>query len=203
MIQKGSSKWVEVWGAEQVQNQILKGLLAFTIALSAVLAIALAVVSLRAPVVVAVSDGKTSVLRPMAASDERVQEEIRRIVTDYVRIHHNWNWQNVNSQLTAASRFVARDFSDEFLRANSTQAKIAKDKKLSQRLYIADLSLDSQQRSVLVQADRILVVEGLRATNPMTLKVSYELGPRTESNPEGVYITAEQLVTDTPAQGAK
>ena len=47
-----------------------------------------------------------------------------------------------------------------------------------------------------VTGDRILLVEGLRATNPMTLEVSYDDGPRTETNPSGIYVTAEKLISD-------
>ena len=47
-----------------------------------------------------------------------------------------------------------------------------------------------------LSGDRILVVDGLRATNPMALEIGFRLNSRTTSNPEGIYVTSEKLITN-------
>jgi hypothetical protein len=72
---------------------------------------------------------------------------------------------------------------------------MAKEKKVSQRFYISESKFDLKAKAVTVSGDRILVVEGLRATSPLVIQVEYDFGPRTEENPEGVYIVGEKLVS--------
>lgn len=195
MIGKISSKWVEVWGAEQIQNQILKGLLVFFLVLCAVESIVLCILALRSPIIVAVTPDHSSVLAIAPATDVLKKEEIRRVVTAYSKAHHSWDWQSVDAQLSTAARMVAPEFTGQFRHANAAQSKIAKEKKLSQKFYISELvSSDKEPQTMIITGDRILVVEGLRATNSMTLQVKYAFGPRTEENPEGIYITSEELI---------
>lgn len=200
MIRKVSSKWVEVWGAEQIQNQILKGLLAFMVVLCAVQTMVVCLLALRSPVLIAVTNDKTQALAVVPPNDELLNAEIHRVLTVYAQRHHTWDWQNIDSRMSEASKMVASGYSDQFLQANAAQAKLAKEKKLSQTLYVTDLVLDLKGQTATLKADRIIVVEGLRAANPMTLRIGFEMGTRTAANPEGIYIKSEELVSEAPAK---
>lgn len=194
MLRKVSSKWVEVWGAEQIQNQILKGLLTLCIALLVAQTIAVCFLSLRPPVLIGVTHDKSQVLAVTPPGEELLASEVNRVVKAYIELHHSWNWETVDEHLENASKLVGVQFRDKFLQANAAQAKIAKDKKLSQTVYVSKIDLDPKQQSATVHAERVIVVEGLRAASPITVRVGYEMAARTSANPEGIYITSEDLV---------
>lgn len=200
MIKNVSSKWIQVWGAEQIQNQILKGLLAFVLILCAVQTTIVCILALKAPTLIAVTNDSTQVLAVVPPNEELLLKEIRRTLTEYAQLHHTWDWQTVDGRMIGASKMVASEYSEQFLRANASQAKLAKEKKLSQTLYVSDLTVDLKEGTATLKADRIIIVEGLRAANPMVLKIGFELGARTLNNPEGVYVTSEDLVTVQAAQ---
>ena len=46
-----------------------------------------------------------------------------------------------------------------------------------------------------ITGDRILIVDGLRATQPMTFRFNFIFRNRTLDNPEGIYITSENLIS--------
>ncbi len=198
MIRKIERKWFEVWGNEIAQNEFLKGLLAFLIALTAVQSVAILILGLRGPKVVAVTPTQSVYLKVEPPSDELFSSEVVRVVKDYIQKHHNWDYQQIEKTQNEAAKLVGNDFQKAFLKANSEQIRIAKEKKLTQRFYLASEPIaDFKSKTVKISGDRIIVVEGLRAANPIKLEISYEAGPRTETNPSGIYITAEKLLSDT------
>lgn len=194
MIRNIQRTWFEVWGNETAQNEILKGLLLFTLVLCAVQSVCLVTLALRKPFVVAVSTSATRALIPIPAETELLDGEIRRVVTQYAKNHHEWNYSNIESQMREAAKLVHPDFEKQFNKANVDQIRIAKDKKVAQKFYIDDVTINKDTKLARITGERILNIEGLRATNPMAVEVGFAVGPRTLSNPEGVYITSEKLV---------
>ncbi len=195
MIRNVERTWFEVWGNETAQNQILKGLLLVTLALCAIQAIAITCLGLRKPVLIAVSSAETRVLVPSAPNEEILNAEIKRVLSTYLSAHHNWEWAKIHASFEAAARYIGSDFRKRFFEANREQERIAAEKKISQLFYISDLQLDLKSKVATVRGDRILVIENLRAANPMTLELTFDYGPRTVQNPEGIYVTAEKLVS--------
>lgn len=196
MIRSTKRTWFEVWGTETAQNRFLKGLVAFLIALCGIEALAVAALGLRGPVIFAVSEAESRKLEQKPPRKELLEIETRRVVSAYLRQHHNWEWSDIEAVFQATSWLVAPDFAPKFLQANAAQLKIAKEKKLSQRFHFdpSKIAIDAGTKTARVTGDRILIVEGLRATNPMTLEVGFDFGNRTEANPEGIYIVSEELI---------
>ena len=177
MIRNVKRAWFEVWGTEEAQNRFLKVLLGYFFALSCVLSIVVLILTITPP------------------PADLLEAEVRRAVQGYVSAHHNWEWGKIDEAFQAASRFVHPDFTKKFLAANEAQARVAKEKRVSQRFYVSSARFDQKAKTGTVSGDRILLVEGLRAANPLTLEIEYDFGPRTEANPEGVYITGEKLLS--------
>ncbi len=202
MIRNIKRTWFEVWGAEEAQNRFLKALLVFFITLCCTECIALVILAVRKLPVVAVSATESRVLTIIPPKAEFLESEVKRAVTNYMTAHYNWEWTKIDDAFREASRFVHPDFTKKFLVANDAQIRVTKEKKVSQRFYISESKFDLKAKAVTVTGDRILLVEGLRATNPLIVQVEYDFGPRIETNPEGVYIVGEKLIS-APEGGAR
>jgi hypothetical protein len=197
MIRNVERTWFEVWGNETAQNQILKGLLLVTFALCAIQAIAITCLGLRKPVLIAISSAETRILAPTPPNQELLSAEIKRVISTYLTTHHNWDWSKIHASFEAAANYVGSDFRKKYFEANRDQERIAAEKRISQLFYISDLQLDLKSKTATVHGDRILVIESLRAANPMTFEVAFDYGPRSVQNPEGIYVTAEKLINQS------
>jgi hypothetical protein len=194
MIQRSKQAWFEVWGNEVAQNRFLKYLVVVLSAVSAVFAIALTLVALRPPQVFAVSSVESGALRAAPVPKEYLEAEAKRVVTEYLQKRHSWEPRSVQASIGKASRFVDESFRKAFLQANDSQIRIAIEKKITQKFYVSAISVDLEKGTSSVSGDRLLTVDGFRAVNTLSFELKLRFGERTETNPEGVYITAEQLV---------
>lgn len=195
MIRNIKRTWFEVWGTEEAQNRFLKAVLVFLVTLCCTEAVTLMILALRKPPVIAVSTTESRILTVIPPNAELLESEVRRAVNGYLTAHYNWEWIKIDEAFKTASKFVHPDFSKKFLAANETQARVAREKKVSQRFYISESKFNLKEKTVSVTGDRILIVERLRATNPLSMVVEYDFGPRTEMNPEGVYIVGEKVLS--------
>ncbi len=195
MIKNIQRTWFEVWGDEAAQNQILKGLTALLVALVIIQSVALVILSLRKPVLIAVSGSETKVLAAVPPNAEILEQETRRIITAYIKARHTWEWNQIEAHLKEAARYVDSDFEKGFRKATAEQVRIAKEKKISQVFYPTNVAINLESKTAKITGDRILMIDGLRATNPMTVEVSFRLNQRNSANPEGVYVTSENLIT--------
>jgi len=194
MILKARQKWFEVWGNEVAQNEILKYLLLIFCVANLVLTISLTVLALRSPPIFAVSSIDSGMLRADPPPKEYLEREAKRVVTAYLEMRHNWDSGTIQTSIGGASRFVDSSFRKAFLQANASQIKIATEKRISQRFYVRQVSVNLQKDVASVSGDRILTVDGFKAVSSLSFNLKIRLGDRTEQNPEGVYITSEQLV---------
>lgn len=194
MILKARQKWFEVWGNEVAQNEILKYLLLIFCVANLVLTISLTVLALRSPPIFAVSSIDTGMLRADPPPKEYLEREAKRVITSYLEMRHNWDSGTIQNSIGSASRFVDSSFRKSFLQANASQIKIATEKRISQRFYVRQVSVDLQKGVSTVSGDRILTVDGFKAVSTLSFNLKIRLGDRTEQNPEGVYVTSEQLV---------
>jgi len=198
MIRNVKRTWFEVWGEAQAQNQILKGLVALLLLASSAQTVALVILSLRKPILIAVTEDKTQVLTVTPPGDKLLEAEVRRAVSGYVTSHYNWDYAQVDAAFDLAAKYVAPEFAKQFSQANAQQIKVAKKKKVSQKFYFSDPTVDIASRHVKIDGNRILLVEGLRAASALTLDVEFDYGKRTALNPEGIYITGETLIPQHP-----
>ena len=200
MIRNIQRTWFEVWGTEEAQNRFLKAILVFFISLSITQSVALVILALRKPPIFAVSQTESRILTVTPPRPELLAAEVKRVVTGYVSARYAWESEKIENTFNIAAKYVAPDFIKRFLSANQDQIRVAKEKKISQRFYIADLNVDLSGKTVRITGDRILLVDGLRATSPLTIEVQFDYAARTETNPEGVYVIGEK-VTSADAQG--
>jgi hypothetical protein len=56
-----------------------------------------------------------------------------------------------------------------------------------------DPKIDLKDKKAVVSVERILIVNGIRASGQMTFEIGFTFGDRTPTNPEGVYVTSEKL----------
>lgn len=197
MIRNIQRTWFEIWGTETAQNQFLKGLLAFFMVIFGIETAALVTLAMRRPLVLGLSSDQTKVLVVEPPKQELLEAEIKRTTKGYLEAHYHWTFSTIEENFKIASKHVAPQFEKAFLAANQEQLKFAKEKKLSQRFFVSETKLDLKTKRVTVEAERILVVEGLRAANLTTIEVQFDYGARTETNPEGIYVTSEKLISKT------
>ena len=196
MIKNIHRTWFEVWGDETAQNKVLKGLNALLVTLVAIQSVALVTLSLRKPVLIAVSSSESKVIKTQFPNEELIEQEVRRIVSSYSKARHNWEWNQIESRLNEAVRYVDKDFYKTFKRATNEQVKIAMEKKISQVFYASEVTVDLDAKTATITGDRILTIDGLRAANSMKVAIGFRLNSRSSNNPEGVYITSEKLITN-------
>jgi hypothetical protein len=194
MIRDISRKYYEIWGNEEAQNSFLKGLLVVLASLFFIQSIALTILALRKPDIIAVSETETAILTKAPPSDVLLETELKRIVSRYALAHYYWDVATIDEAHRQAAHYVASSFQKSFVEANAQQVKIAKEKKLSQKVYVSNITDDPQALTARVTLDRILQVDGLRVATPLVLDLTLQSGPRTNTNPEGLYITGEKIV---------
>lgn len=196
MTQSTHRRWFEVWGSEEAQNHFLKGLLLFFGVLCTVEGAALAVLGSRKPVVFAVTPGDTRPLRDELPVSELLEQEVRRTATAFLAARYTWEWGNIEGKISLAAKFVAPESLKTFLAELRQQAKAAREKRISQRLHVTELSIDLKAKSIRAAGDRILSIGGLKVASSLEVELKYELGLRTEANPSGVYIAGEVVTGD-------
>ena len=200
MIRSVQRPWFEVWGSEEAQNRILKGFLVLMTALSVAEAIALTIISTRPPVLISLSETQSQVVKSIQPSPELLAAEFQRVISQFIQMRHNWEPATIEQQIQSAAKWVAPDSQSKFLSTNAQQIKIAKEKHLSQRFYIHRSSFDLINRRAKIIGDRILIIDGLRAATQMEFDLVFDYGTRTTENPEGIYITSEDLIPEPPAK---
>lgn len=193
MVVQRRRAWFEVWGEEQAQNGTLKLVASLQCLALAAACAAIVVLVFRGPVVVALEADESSLVSGEVAQSQ-IQAEADRVVRSFIRDHYNWDAKSVEASFARAASYVASGFQKDFLAENTQQVKLAREKNLTQKFFVVDASFDGATRKVRVLGERIIVVDGLRAASPLELEVGFEYGPRTEANPEGVYITSEARV---------
>jgi hypothetical protein len=194
MIRDIRRKYYEVWGNEEAQNAFLKGLLVGLSILFALQSVIVCILSFRKPVLIAVEKSETQIIQSKPPSEEILSLELKRVVQSYLEAHYNWDPSTIESAHQLASQYVSEELIKAFKLANAEQVKLAKEKKLSQKVYIANLQVDSKSLTARGTLDRILMVDGLRAASVLTLEIHFQYGPRTTNNPEGIYITEEKAI---------
>jgi len=201
MIRNIKRRYFEIWGSEESQNVILKGFVLGLSILVLLLTIVITVLACRKPELIAVSDQATAVLKVKEPGEVILRAELERVVREYVLTHYTWDASTIEAAHEKASRYVASAFRASFMKTNSEQIRFVKEKKVSQRVYLfAPPAIDLKKLAARVRLDRVYQIEGLSGSAPFNLDLSFDYGPRTEANPEGIYITDEKLVQTVEAK---
>jgi hypothetical protein len=160
MIKKIRRTYFEIWGDEEAQNAILKGLLLGLGVLFIIQSVALVVISLRKPIFIALGNEETKIFQVTPPSKELLTQELKRTVKAYVETHYNWDSSTVEQAHEKAATYVSEKFVKAFVSANAEQVKIAKDKKLKEVVYVSDpIQVDLSILTAHVKLDRILIID--------------------------------------------
>lgn len=197
MLKNIHRKYFEVWGDEQSQNSILKGLLTLLTLVLISLIITITILSVKKPFLISIDGSKTKFINSTQKIPKNfIKEEIKQVITKFSNLRHNWSYKNINENLKKSSFLVDPKFRRRFFKSILSNLKMARTKKIIQKFYLSSsIRINLARKQVILTGDRILIVEGLRATQPMTFKINYIFGERTLKNPEGIYISKETLIS--------
>jgi hypothetical protein len=195
MIRKIQRRWFEVWADEEAQNRLLKFLLLIFAALLSIQLVVICVLAFKKPFLVSLTNDSSKQVQYVEPDANLLTRELMRAILNYLKTRHNWEWTTIEARAKDASMYVASDFREKFLVSTQEQIRLAREKQISQRLYLEDPQIDMKAKVASVRADRILIVSGIRAAQSLKFQIGFSLGERTAMNPEGVYITSEKLET--------
>ncbi len=169
-------------------NQFLKMFAVGSLALSLVLSALVFVAFARKPIVIAITES-AEILRQVDLP--KPESEVRQAILAYVERRYNWTSQTVDQQLERAQLFIASANMQSFLQGTSNVKRFSKEKVVTQRAYASNVVVDLKRGVALVTGDRITEIQGMRAAGALNLELSFQSGPRTSSNPWGIYIFKE------------
>jgi len=195
MIRKIQRRWFEVWGDEQAQNSLLKYLLLLFAGLCVVQLIVIGIYSFKKPLIISVTPEVTRPVDYSQPDAAALVKELIRAIKKYLETRHNWDWKTIETQSKGAAEYVAPEFRDKYRISLQEQIRLAKEQQVAQRLFLNEPQVDMKSKKATVQAERILIVNGIRAAQALEFEIGFALGTRTEANPEGVFITSEKLIT--------
>lgn len=193
MIRKIQRHWFEVWGQEEAQNKFLKYLLLVVSSLTVVLLMVVCVLALKKTPVILLDSETSAILFPSAPDGKALERELIRVLKKYLTTRHNWDWLTIETKSKEAANYVASDFREKYFLNTQEQIRLAKEKQVSQRLFPDDPDIDLKRKIAVIKAERVLIINGIRAGQAMTFELAFAFGERTPQNPEGIYITSEKL----------
>lgn len=198
MIRKIQRQWFEVWGDAEAQNNILKYLLLLFTFISTAELIVICVLVFKKPLIISVTSQATTMIEQVDPDTDAILREIGRAIKKYLRNRHNWDWNNIEEKMKSGAQYVAPDFREKFLIRSQEQIRIAKEKQVTQKLFAEEPVVDQKEKRAVVKTERVLIVSGIRAAQEMVFEIAYTLGARTNANPEGVYVTSDELKPQKP-----
>jgi len=193
MIKNIQRKWFEVWGESEAQNSILKYFVLVLTTICTAELILICILALKNPLIISVTEESTTPIERHLPNANSLMKEIVRAIKGYLKTRNNWDWTNVESRVKEGANYIAPDFRDKYLIKSQEQIRIAKEKQVEQKLFSEDPIVDMKLSKATVKTERVLIANGLRAAQEMVFEIGYAVGSRTQTNPEGIYITSEEV----------
>lgn len=170
-------------------NQLLK---VFSLSAIALIFMALGVMFIMAtkePLVITLGpDGKALEKTILPKAEDQIREGIRR----YIEKRYQWEPENVVKKLKESEEFITPQALKAFQSAVSNVAKFSTEKIVSQRVYAEKIEVDLAKKTAFITGDRVTTIQGLKAAGNLKLELTFESGPRTQTNPWGIYISKER-----------
>lgn len=198
MIRKIQRRWFEVWGDAEAQNGILKYLLLLLTVFCTAELIMICALAFKKPLIISVTNEKTATIEQSEPNSDALMREIIRAIKNYLKTRHNWDWTTIEAQTKSGAQYLAPDFREKYLIRSQEQIRLSKEKQVAQKLFVDEPEIDLKNKKAVVKTERILIVNGIRAAQELVFEISYSLGARTESNPEGIYIVSDELQNARP-----
>ncbi|MGE3610278.1 MAG: hypothetical protein AB7I27_11865 [Bacteriovoracaceae bacterium] len=170
-------------------NQFLK---VFSISALVLVLMALGVILVminKAPMVITLApDAKVLERTLLPNAEDQIREGIKR----YLKKRYEWEPENVIKKLKESEDFITPKAMKAFQSAAVSVSKFSTEKIVSQKLYPENIEIDLKKSTAFITGDRITTIQGLKAAGNLKLELTFESGPRTSSNPWGLYISKER-----------
>ncbi len=170
-------------------NQFLKFFSVMSFALAFVSTVSLFVFTTKEPLLITLNSEGQILERSEAP---HVHDQIQEAIKVYLNKRYQWGPENVVKRLKESESFIMPNTLKAFQGAISNVAKFSVEKIVSQRVYPEKIDIDLKKKTAFITGDRVTTIQGLKAAGDLKLELSFEPGPRTESNPWGLYISKER-----------
>lgn len=177
-------KMIELFAKE---NFNLKSLLFFLLLLLLVNSLTTIYLIKRGPEVVALDSMGAVAKVETKITDLQIQEAAK----EYVSARYSWTKDNVVLQLKKAEFFVLPSLVPSYRKSMLDVQKFVLAKKVTQRIYPKNISVDLKNSEIRMTLDRITEFDQLKAATEMKLTLGFMVDSRTPINPWGVYVTRE------------
>jgi len=122
----------------------------------------------------------------------QVENQIKMALKTYVDSRYNWDSQSIDVKIRDAKNFIQTKNEKVFDKSMNDLQKFAKEKSVSQKIYLESVHLDLKSHVALLVGDRVTSIQGLKAAGNLRLTLEFEEGRRTILNPWGIYISKEK-----------
>jgi len=177
-------KMIELFAKE---NFNLKALLFFLLLLLLVNSLTTVYLLKRGPEVIALDSMGAVAKVETKITDLQIQEAAK----EYISARYSWTKDNVVLQLKKAEFFVLPSLVPSYRKSMLEVQKFVLEKKVTQRIYPKNISVDLKNSEIKITLDRITEFDQLKAATEMKLTLGFMVDSRTPINPWGIYITKE------------
>ena len=177
-------KMIELFAKE---NFNLKALLFFLLLLLLVNSLTTVYLLKRGPEVIALDSMGVVAKVETKITDLQIQEAAK----EYISARYSWTKDNVGLQLKKAEFFVLPSLVPSYRKSMLDVQKFVLEKKVTQRIYPKNVSVDLKNSEIKITLDRITEFDQLKAATEMKLTLGFMVDSRTPINPWGIYITKE------------
>lgn len=170
-------------------NQFLKVFSISSLALVFMVLGVILVMATKEPMVITLGpDGKAIERTVLPKAEDQIREGIKR----YLEKRYQWEPESVIQKLKESEKFITPQALKAFQGAIANVAKFSTEKLVSQRIYPNNIEVNLAKNTAFITGDRVTSIQGLKAAGNLKLELTFESGPRTESNPWGIFISKER-----------
>lgn len=171
-------------------NQFLKIFAVAALGLSVISMVTLLILGNKPPLVITLSENANIVtqLKKLPSAETEIEQAAKK----YISLRYKWEASNVAKNLDLASYFIHPSSKKAYLSAISNVIKFSSEKQVLQRAYANEVVVNLQSKTVTVTGDRMTSIQGMMATGPLKVELTFESGDRTKENPWGVYFVKEK-----------
>jgi hypothetical protein len=120
------------------------------------------------------------------------ENEVTKAIEAYIEKRYNWNPKTIKNQLDEAGAFIEPSTKQNYSAAMENVLRFSVEKNVSQRAYPNKIKIDLKKKTAFIFGDRITEIQGLKAAGDLSLELAFGFGPRTGSNPWGIYVVKEK-----------
>lgn len=126
-----------------------------------------------------------------AAAKPKPEVEVERAIREYIKYRYNWEPKTVVKRIDDAEAFILPGTRKTFAGSMTNVVRFSTEKMVGQKAYPEKIVIDLGKSEARITGDRVTSIQGIKAAGDLSLKLSFESGPRTEANPWGIYVQKE------------